>query len=645
MSTEPHNPALPPTSGPSDAELITRTRGGDTDAYGELYQRHAQAARRLAYTLVRGSNDADDLVAEAFAKVLAQLRGGHGPDLAFRAYLLTSMRNVFHDRLRRDKRLSLTDDLSQYDRGVPFVDTATDKLEQSLAARAFAKLPERWQTVLWHTEVEGESAAQVAPLLGLSPNGVSALAYRARERLRQMYLQEHINDTADVNCQWTAERLGARVREGLSPREQARVDAHLKQCQRCRLLYVELAEVNSGLRGVIAPVVVGTTWAAYLGLGAAPKGALAGAGLLPWWHQVTGWVASGWHAATGAAVAGWHAVTGAAVAGWHAVAGALTPGGQTAAGAVGSGWHAVSGGVAAGGHAALGGAKHAVTKLGVRNVVVGGGLGATALVVAVAFALSPPERGIHEVAPPPPGATRGPTTGAPGNPAPGASRPTPAPSTTPAPGGSGNATPSSTAAQPPDAPGGESGSTPPTTSPPPEPPVELSGYIVIPPAAGATLSAGGLARVSIGIQRRASGALVPDRYNDWPGGGSLVLSVRLPSGVQLASVSGSQGWLCLQQLGGARCTHGAIAPGETTTTTLLLFVHSTVHGSVSFSATISAGGESASATFRVPVSPPAHQLASPLDRRTGVRSSAWRKWPWFRHWSSHRRHGRAQPVW
>ena len=75
---------------PSDAELISRVRGGDVAAYGELFSRHVDAAKRLSRQLVRGP-DADDLVSEAFAKVLTVLQGGGGPDVAFRAYLLTSV--------------------------------------------------------------------------------------------------------------------------------------------------------------------------------------------------------------------------------------------------------------------------------------------------------------------------------------------------------------------------------------------------------------------------------------------------------------------------------------------------------------------------------------------------------------------------
>lgn len=278
MTTETPDDIAEPSAGPSDAELITAVRGGDSGAYEQLYRRHLDAAKRLARTLVNNPTDVDDLVAETFAKLLSTLRDGRGPDAAFRPYLLTSLRNVFYDRTRRDKRLEVTDDLSKHDPGVPFVDSAVEGLERSLAARAFARLPERWQTVLWHTEVEGDSPAKIAPLLGLTPNGVSALAYRARERLRQAYLQEHLADAASDSCGWTIEHLGAHVRGGLSNRESSRVEIHLKECDRCRVLFVELGEVNAGLRGIIGPIFLGGSTAAYLAT-AGGKGALFGLGI------------------------------------------------------------------------------------------------------------------------------------------------------------------------------------------------------------------------------------------------------------------------------------------------------------------------------------------------------------------------------
>jgi RNA polymerase sigma factor (sigma-70 family) len=239
--------SLSPPVTPPDADLIMATRQGGTSAFAELYHRHVGAARRLARSLCRDAADVEDLVAETFARVLASLRAGNGPDLAFRPYLLTTLRHACYDRAKRDKRVELTGDIHTYEQVEAFVDPTITGLERSFAARAFAKLPERWRAVLWHTEVEGNSHAQVASRLGLTTNGVAALAFRARERLRQMYLQEHLADATEAVCRETANRLGAYVRRGLASRDQVKVDAHLRSCAACQHLSAELTEVNSAL--------------------------------------------------------------------------------------------------------------------------------------------------------------------------------------------------------------------------------------------------------------------------------------------------------------------------------------------------------------------------------------------------------------
>ncbi|GAA4733295.1 hypothetical protein GCM10023350_16000 [Nocardioides endophyticus] len=267
-------PSVSTLDEPSDAELISAVRAGDVAAYGELFARHVEAARRLGRQLVPGP-DVDDLVSEAFTKVLGVLQRGGGPDLAFRAYLLTAVRRLHVDRIRSTARLHTTDDLTPFDPGVPFRDTAIEGFESAAAARAFASLPERWQLVLWHTEVEEQKPAEVAPMLGMTPNAVSALAYRAREGLRQAYLTMHAADAADDTCERTRAELGAYVRGGLSRRDAARVEQHLQECRACAALYLELTEVNSNLRAVLAPLLLGGAAAAY----AASTGSVTATGL------------------------------------------------------------------------------------------------------------------------------------------------------------------------------------------------------------------------------------------------------------------------------------------------------------------------------------------------------------------------------
>lgn len=265
-----------------DAEYIRRVREGETSAYAVLYERHAACARGLARQLLRGDAEVEDAVAEAFTRVLSVIQRGKGPTDSFRPYLLTAVRNAAYDRGRGEKRQVVTDDMESLDPGVPFVDPALEGLERSLIARAFLSLPERWQAVLWHTEIEGAKPSEAAAILGLNPNGVAALAYRAREGLRQAYLQMHLaGGTVAEACRPTVGLLGGYVRGGLSKRDTGKVDKHLDGCADCREVYAELMDVNVGLRGVVLPLVVGVGATGYLAL--TPGGAATGA----WWGRMS----------------------------------------------------------------------------------------------------------------------------------------------------------------------------------------------------------------------------------------------------------------------------------------------------------------------------------------------------------------------
>lgn len=244
--------SLRPIDGPADTDLIDAVRQGDLSAFGELFVRHQPTARRVARQLTRSAAEADDLISEAFERVLDSLLAGSGPSTAFRSYLLRTLRNALVDKARRDHRMFFSDDLTPLDQGIPFVDTALENLESQLVAQALASLPQRWQWVLWRTEVEGESLATVAAALGLTNNGVAALAYRAREGLRQAYLQMHVHDPATAACSRITPHLGAWVRNGLSRREQTLVDGHLAECVHCAHRARELSEINSGFRGSVS---------------------------------------------------------------------------------------------------------------------------------------------------------------------------------------------------------------------------------------------------------------------------------------------------------------------------------------------------------------------------------------------------------
>lgn len=249
-----------------DEALISATRAGDTDAFAELYRRHHDSAGRTAGAMSRTRSDAEDAVADAFMRVLRALRAGSGPDQAFRPYLLTTVRHVCYDRTARRGRESPTASIDDAagagePQHAPGADDANDP-DRALVLEAFRRLPERWQTVLWHLDVEGETPIDVASILGLAPNAVSALAYRAREGLRQEFINVHLRSTTDEACYECRSALGGYVRSKLCAREQARIERHLDECTECHDLLPEIRDLNQLLRSAMVPAILGISPAA-----------------------------------------------------------------------------------------------------------------------------------------------------------------------------------------------------------------------------------------------------------------------------------------------------------------------------------------------------------------------------------------------
>jgi RNA polymerase sigma factor (sigma-70 family) len=241
--TEPHH-----GNGLSDTALIAAVRGGDTTAYAVLYERHLAAAKRAAAYLASTASEREDLVAEAFTRVLQVLRTGRGPAHDFRPYLLVTMRHAAINAARRNPSTALYAELPDAYQPPATDDPISARLTGNDAASAFAGLPERWRMVLWHTEVEGASPAAIAPMLGMTPNGVAALAYRAREGLRQAYLRMHLPAVERQECQAATDKLAGFVRHSISAPQRRKLNDHLSRCARCRELAAGLSEVNGELR-------------------------------------------------------------------------------------------------------------------------------------------------------------------------------------------------------------------------------------------------------------------------------------------------------------------------------------------------------------------------------------------------------------
>ncbi|HZN16505.1 MAG TPA: sigma-70 family RNA polymerase sigma factor [Acidimicrobiales bacterium] len=248
------------TDAPSDADLTLRATKGDSSAFEELYRRHAEAAWRVGYAVTGNPHDASDAVSEAFTRVFAALPAGRFPSEApFRPYLLTATRNAAIDGIRRTGKLQPRE-LSELETGTAAVtpgDAVIGTLDASLVATAFLALPERWRSVLWLTEVEGLQPREIADMLGVTANGAAQLAVRARNGLREQFLQAHMRTPVKKDCRFTVDHLGAYVGGALSARDVAKVDQHLAGCDACRARQTELEDIGSTLRRIALPLPLG----------------------------------------------------------------------------------------------------------------------------------------------------------------------------------------------------------------------------------------------------------------------------------------------------------------------------------------------------------------------------------------------------
>ena len=246
-----------------DARLLNLVGAGHAEAFGVLSERHASAARKLARQLV-SPEDVEEVVADAFGRVRGAIGRGGGPSNAVRPYVLTALRRVCDERQRGQLTRLSPEEQPLTDPGEQLVDPAVAGVEQTLAARAYHSLPDRWRAVLWHTEIEQEHPLVITPLLGLARNGIVALDRQAIDGLREAYLQLYIAAIAQPECEPVAERLGAYVGDALPAPDATQIWEHLRGCNECRAAYSELADIKATLRGTVAKLILGADADAYL---------------------------------------------------------------------------------------------------------------------------------------------------------------------------------------------------------------------------------------------------------------------------------------------------------------------------------------------------------------------------------------------
>src|SRR5438552_10038955 len=176
-----------------DVALVERVRGGDVAAFEPLVEKYRQRVYRLAYNVLRNSEDAYDVAQEAFIKAYQALPSFRGQS-AFYTWLFRIAMNVAHDKARQrgaQGRAFGTERVTEeeWERTMPDPGEEPDAAavraeERTRITRALEALPEHHRAIIMLSDLEGLSYREIADVLNIPMGTVMSRLHHARKRLK-----------------------------------------------------------------------------------------------------------------------------------------------------------------------------------------------------------------------------------------------------------------------------------------------------------------------------------------------------------------------------------------------------------------------------------------------------------------------------
>lgn len=161
----------------TDSELASAAVGGNADAIGILYDRHARPLLAIAYRLLQSREDAEDVVHDVFVGLPEALRR-YEERGALAAWLKQITARVALARLRS---MTAREQALDERHHAPRATAPEDVITLETAVRA---LPPSLRAVLVLKEIEGFSHAEIARMLDISVGASQVRLHRALRLLR-----------------------------------------------------------------------------------------------------------------------------------------------------------------------------------------------------------------------------------------------------------------------------------------------------------------------------------------------------------------------------------------------------------------------------------------------------------------------------
>jgi len=178
------DPPTTPESDVSDAHLLVAAARGDVTALGRLYDRHAPAMLGVASRILRGRQDAEDLVHDVFVEAWQRAGDYDARRGSVRSWLLVRVRSRGIDRLRSleaARRAAMIPPGPEADRSEPLWEGP----DRERARAALAALPEEQRRLVELGYYEGLSCAEMAQRVGIPIGTVKSRLAAAVAKLRQ----------------------------------------------------------------------------------------------------------------------------------------------------------------------------------------------------------------------------------------------------------------------------------------------------------------------------------------------------------------------------------------------------------------------------------------------------------------------------
>jgi RNA polymerase sigma factor (sigma-70 family) len=179
-----------------DRELVGRVRGGEEEAYRQLFRKYGPMAKALALRVARQPFMAEEIVQEAFLVLWrnpASFREERG---SFRAWLMAMVHHRAVDTVRREeaqRRRSLEahpGDLVGEDVAEGVVHAADSLQQGSRVRRALWDLPPEQRQVLELMYFQGKTQASISRELGVPLGTVKSRTLLGMRRLRSLLWRE-----------------------------------------------------------------------------------------------------------------------------------------------------------------------------------------------------------------------------------------------------------------------------------------------------------------------------------------------------------------------------------------------------------------------------------------------------------------------